>query len=178
MISSSRFRISPFVVYTAATVRSNDDHQSAGVDAIIHNFPTANGQFLARFEQVLLLTLANDPGHQAQSALRCILEYTTSMVYPHVSYIDFYTRFGDKFFPDEDTAISPNPAVQTSRTCVHSESISTWTHRCRTGIWVVVCVSTLVASTDSRLLAVDWRTIEFTDSWGWFSDWGSSGPAE
>ena len=112
VMSSNRFRVSPFIVYTAATARSNDDHLSAGVDAIIYNFPSANWQFLVRYEQALLSTLSNDPGHQVRISLRRILQYTTSLIYPNLSYVDLYTRFGDNFFPDEDTTISPDPRVQ------------------------------------------------------------------
>ena len=112
VIRSNHFRVSPFLAYTAATARSNDDHISAGVDAIFFNLPADNWQFLARYEHALLSTLANDPGHQARFAFRKVLQYTSSLIYPNASYIDFYTRFGDNFFPDEDTTVSPDPRVE------------------------------------------------------------------
>ncbi|MEQ9410840.1 MAG: M1 family aminopeptidase [Fuerstiella sp.] len=112
MISSNRYRISPFLAYTAATASRNDDHLSAGVDAVVFNWPTSNWQLLARYEYALLSTLANDPGHQARIAVRRILNYTTSLIYPNLSYVDIYTRFGDNFFPDEDNTISADPRVE------------------------------------------------------------------
>lgn len=113
LVASNKYRISPFLAYTAATAGRNDDHLSAGVDAIIYNAPAANWQLLGRYEYALLSTLANDPGHQARFALRKVLNYTTSLVYPNLSYVDVYTRFGDNFFPDENTSSSIDPrAVQ------------------------------------------------------------------
>ena len=111
-IASNRYRISPFIAYTAATASRNDDHLSAGVDAILYNVPSSNWQLMARYEYALLSTLANDPGHQARIALRRVINYTTSLIYPDLSYIDFYTRFGDNFFPDEDNTISNDPRVE------------------------------------------------------------------
>jgi hypothetical protein len=78
----------------------------------VYNFPSPNWELRARYEHALLSTLANDPGHQARISLRHILQYTTSFIYPHLSYVDFYTRMGDNFFPDRDTTVSPNPLVQ------------------------------------------------------------------
>jgi len=112
LTASNRYRISPFLAYTAATAGRNDDHFSAGVDAIIYNVPSANWQLLGRYEYALLSTLANDPGHQARFALRRVLNYTTSLVYPNLSYIDLYTRIGDNFFPDQDNTISDDPRVE------------------------------------------------------------------
>ncbi|MEZ6063454.1 MAG: M1 family aminopeptidase [Planctomycetaceae bacterium] len=112
LLHSNRYRISPFVSYTAATASNNDDHISAGVDAVFYNVPSSNWQLLARYEHALLSTLSNDPGHQARFALRRVLKYTTSLIYPNASYIDFYTRLGDNFFPDRNTAISADPRVQ------------------------------------------------------------------
>jgi hypothetical protein len=112
LIRSNQFRISPFLAYTAATARSNDDHLSAGIDAAFYDLPLDNWQLLARYEHALLSTLANDPGHQARFTLRRVLQYTSSLIYPNASYIDLYTRFGDNFFPDEDTTVSPDPRVQ------------------------------------------------------------------
>ena len=111
LTSSNRYRLSPFLAYTAATASRNDDHISAGIDFQVFNFPSANWQFLARYEHALLSTLANDPGHQARIALRRVLNYTTSLIYPNLSYIDFYTRFGDNFFPDEDNTVNPDPSI-------------------------------------------------------------------
>lgn len=111
-IASNRYRISPFVAYTAATATRNDDHLSVGIDAIFYNVPSSNWQLMARYEYALLSTLANDPGHQARIALRRVINYTTSLIYPDLSYIDFYTRFGDNFFPDEDNTISNDPRVE------------------------------------------------------------------
>ncbi|MEZ6128042.1 MAG: M1 family aminopeptidase [Planctomycetaceae bacterium] len=112
LIASSHYRISPFIAYTAATATRNDDHLSAGVDAIIYNLPAANWQMLGRYEYALLSTVANDPGHQARFALRKVNNYTTSFVYPNLSYVDFYARIGDNFFPDQDNTKSNNPDVQ------------------------------------------------------------------
>ena len=41
-ISSDRYRISPFIAYTAATASRNTDYLSAGIDAIVYNMPSAN----------------------------------------------------------------------------------------------------------------------------------------
>ena len=112
LISSNRYRISPFLSYTAATASRNTDHISAGVDAVFFNFPNSNWQLLARYEHALLSTVANDPGHQARIALRRVLNYTTSLIYPNLSYVDIYTRFGDNFFPDEDNTMSADPRVE------------------------------------------------------------------
>ena len=112
LASSNEFRVSPFIAYTAATARSNDDHISAGIDAVWYNLPTANWEVLARYEYGLLSTVANDPGHQARLTPRRVLQYTTSLIYPNLSYLDFYTRVGDNFFPDRDATISPDPRVQ------------------------------------------------------------------
>ncbi|MCA9083194.1 MAG: BamA/TamA family outer membrane protein [Planctomycetaceae bacterium] len=112
LVASNRYRISPFVAYTAATASRNDDHVSAGIDAIAYNLPSANWQLLARYEHALLSTLENDPGHQARFAVRRIINYTTSLIYPNLSYIDFYTRLGDNFFPDQDTTVSADPRIQ------------------------------------------------------------------
>ncbi len=111
-ISSDRYRISPFIAYTAATASRNTDYLSAGIDAIVYNMPSANWQLLGRYEYALLSTVANDPGHQARIAVRRVLNYSTSMIYPNLSYIDLYTRFGDNFFPDEDNTISANPNIE------------------------------------------------------------------
>ena len=112
LISSNRYRVSPFLAYTAATASRNDDHISAGVDAVIYNVPSSNWQLLGRYEYALFSTLANDPGHQARFALRRVINYTTSLIYPDLSYVDFYTRFGDNFFPDEDNTRSTDPRVE------------------------------------------------------------------
>lgn len=112
LVASNKYRISPFLAYTAATAGRNDDHLSVGVDAIIYNAPAANWQILGRYEYALLSTLANDPGHQARFALRKVLNYTTSLVYPNLSYFDIYTRFGDNFFPDENGDASADPRVE------------------------------------------------------------------
>lgn len=112
LLSSNRFRIAPFVSYTAATASRNDDHISAGVDAIFYNVPSANWQLLARYEHALLSTVANDPGHQAKISLRRVLQYTTSLIYPNLSYVDVYTRFGDNFFPDQDNTMSLDPRIE------------------------------------------------------------------
>lgn len=112
LISSNKYRISPFLAYTAATASRNDDHISAGVDAVIYNAPASNWQVLGRYEYALLSTLANDPGHQTRFALRRVINYTTSLIYPDLSYIDFYTRFGDNFFPDEDNTPSNDPRIE------------------------------------------------------------------
>ena len=112
LISSNKYRVSPFLAYTAATASRNDDHISAGIDAIIYNVPSSNWQLLGRYEYALFSTLANDPGHQARFALRRVINYTTSLIYPDLSYIDFYTRFGDNFFPDEDNTRSTDPRVE------------------------------------------------------------------
>ena len=112
VISSNKYRISPFLAYTAATASRNDDHVSAGIDAVVYNVPSSNWQLLGRYEYALFSTLANDPGHQARFALRRIINYTTSLIYPDLSYIDFYTRFGDNFFPNEDNTHSSDPRVE------------------------------------------------------------------
>ena len=112
LMSTNRYRISPFIAYTAATAARNDDHLSAGVDAQFFNSPSSNWQLLARYEYALLSTLANDPGHQARIAMRRILNYSTSLIYPALSYVDVYTRFGDNFFPDEDNSISMDPTIE------------------------------------------------------------------
>jgi len=112
LVSANRFRISPFVNYQATTASNNDDHISAGAQAILYNFPSANWELRARYEHALLSTLANDPGHQTKIALRRVFQYTKSLVYPNLSYVDFYTRAGDNFFPDRDTTPPVNPAVQ------------------------------------------------------------------
>lgn len=112
LISSNRYRISPFLAYTAATASRNDDHISAGIDAAFFNWPSSNWQFLARYEYALLSTLASDPGHQARFAFRRVLNYSTSMIYPNLSYIDIYTRIGDNFFPNEDNTINADPRVE------------------------------------------------------------------
>ncbi|MEZ6122747.1 MAG: M1 family aminopeptidase [Planctomycetaceae bacterium] len=112
LIDADDYRISPFIAYTAATATRNDDHLSAGVDGIIYNVPNANWQLMGRYEYALLSTLANDPGHQARFALRRVINYTTSLMYPHLSYVDLYTRIGDNFFPDQDDAQNPDPAIQ------------------------------------------------------------------
>ena len=111
-MSANRLRIVPFVAYTASTARNNDDHISADVDTILYNVPSSNWQLLARYEHALLSTLANDPGHQARISLCRVLQYTTSLIYPNLSYFDIYTRMGDNFFPDRDTTVSPNPLVE------------------------------------------------------------------
>lgn len=112
LVAGNRYRVSPFLAYTAATASRNDDHLSAGIDAIVYNAPAANWQLLARYEYALLSTLANDPGHQARFAVRRIINYTTSLVYPNLSYVDLYARFGDNFFPDEDNTPSLDPRVE------------------------------------------------------------------
>ena len=112
MVASNRYRIAPFLAYTAATSTRNNDRLSAGIDAVIYNVPAANWQLLARYEYALLSTVANDPGHQARFALRKVINYTTSLIYPDLSYIELYTRFGDNFFPDEDNTPSLDPRVE------------------------------------------------------------------
>ena len=110
--SSNRYRISPFLAYTAATASRNADYLSAGIDAIVYNMPSANWQLMGRYEYGLLSNVAHDPGHQARIALRRVLNYSTSLIYPNLSYIDLYTRFGDNFFPNGDSTISANPLVE------------------------------------------------------------------
>lgn len=111
LIASNRFRVSPFIAYTAATATRNDDHFSAGIDAVLYNAPAPNWQLLARYEYALFSTLENNPGHQARFAARKVLTYTTSLTYPNLSYIDIYARFGDNFFPDQDKRPVIDPAI-------------------------------------------------------------------
>ena len=111
-ISANRFRISPFIGYSTATSTRNAGYFSAGVDAVFLNFPNPNWQLVARYEQALLTTLDNDPGQQGRIALRRVLNYTSSLVYPDLSYIDFYARAGDNFFPDEDSTVNPDPRIE------------------------------------------------------------------
>ena len=111
-ISSNRFRISPFISYTAATATRNNDRFSAGVDAVFYNFPNPNWQLIARYEQALLTNLENDPGQQGRIALRRIINYTSSLIYPDLAYVDVYARFGDNFFPDEDNTNNPDPRIE------------------------------------------------------------------
>ena len=108
VIASNRFRVSPFVGYIAGT---GNDYLSGGIDAVFPNFPSPNWQLGARYEYAFLTTLQNDPGEQTRIYLRRILNYTTSLIYPNLSYIDLYTRFGDNFFPDEDS-MPADPRVQ------------------------------------------------------------------
>lgn len=112
VVSGNRYRISPFLAYTAATAAKNADYLSAGVDAAFLNWPAPNWELRARYEYALLSTVANDPGQQARIALRRILSYTTSVIYPNLSYVDLYTRFGDNFFPDTDATNNFDPRVQ------------------------------------------------------------------
>ncbi len=111
VLSGARYRISPFLSYTSATSGRNADYLSAGIEGTVFNFPSPNWQLRATYEAALLSTVANDPGQQAKFALRRVLSYTTSVIYPDLSYIDFYTRFGDNFFPDNDGNV-PAPGVQ------------------------------------------------------------------
>lgn len=112
MLSGNRYRISPFLAYTAATAARNADYISAGIDAAILNWPSPNWELRGRYEHALLSTVANDPGHQARIALRRVLTYTTSVIYPNLSYVDLYTRFGDNFFPDTDETNNVDPRVE------------------------------------------------------------------
>jgi len=109
LISSNEYRVSPFLGYTA---NSNNDYLSAGIDAIFYNVPAPNWELGVRYEKALLTNLENDPGDQARIYVRKVLQYTTSLIYPNLSYFDIYTRFGDNFFPDRTTMRSSDPRVQ------------------------------------------------------------------
>jgi hypothetical protein len=112
VLGDNNFRISPFLAYDFET---GQQHLAAGVDAIVYNFPSANWQLGARYEHALITNLQNDPGSQTRIYLRKVLAYTTSMIYPNNSYLDFYFRSGDNFFPDEDRTLNRatnGPAVQ------------------------------------------------------------------
>ncbi len=115
LASAGRYTISPFIAWTAATATNNDDHLSAGIDAVVYGIPSERWELRARYEHALLSTLANDPGHQARFALRRIFQYTTSLMYPNLSYLELYTRMGDNFFPDRDTTIPASPLIQDYR---------------------------------------------------------------
>ena len=109
LVSSNNYRISPFLGYTR---NANNDYLSGGIDAVFYNVPAPNWELGARYEQALLTNVENDPGDQGRIYLRKVLQYTTSLIYPNLSYFDIYTRFGDNFFPDRTTARSPDPRVQ------------------------------------------------------------------
>ena len=104
VLGDNNFRVSPFLAYSFET---GNEHLSAGIDSAIYNLPAPNWQLGARYEYALLTNQQNDPGTQTQIYLRKVLAYTTSMIYPNLSYFDFYFRAGDHFFPDQDTV---NPA--------------------------------------------------------------------
>jgi hypothetical protein len=112
LIRGNDYRISPFLAYT---FEPNYEHFSAGVDAIFYNVPAPNWQIGARYEHALFTNLDNDPGSQTRLYLRKVLAYTTSLVYPNLSYFDFYFRGGDNFFPDEDTTTPTDPRVEDYR---------------------------------------------------------------
>ncbi|MHC4878987.1 MAG: M1 family metallopeptidase [Planctomycetota bacterium] len=112
LIEANNFRVTPFLAYTPD---ANRDHVAAGVEAIFYNTPAPNWEFGARYEKSLLTTLHNDPGDQAKIFARKILAYTTSLIYDDLSYIEFYSRIGDNFFPDEDTSPPSSPLVDDYR---------------------------------------------------------------
>lgn len=105
-IASNVLRVSPFLAYTTET---NHENLSAGIESIFYNAPWPNWQIGLRYEHSLFTNINNDPGDQAKLYARKILAYTTSLIRPDLSYIDFYTRIGDNFFPDTD-ASAPAPA--------------------------------------------------------------------
>ena len=108
LIASNQFRVSPFLAYTAET---NRERLSAGVDAVFYNMPWPNWQVGMRYEHALLTNIQNMPGNQAKLYARKVLAYTTSLIRPDLSYIDFYTRIGDNFFPDADISTPPPPGI-------------------------------------------------------------------
>ena len=111
-IASNEFRVSPFLAYTTQT---NQENLSAGVEAVFYNAPWPNWQAGMRYEHSLLTNINNTPGDQAKLYVRKILAYTTSLIRPDLSYIDFYARIGDNFFPDADTSGPAPPGVEDYR---------------------------------------------------------------
>ncbi len=108
LIEANNYRVTPFVAYSAD---SNRDHLAAGVEAIFFNLPAPNWNLGARYEYSLLTTLSNTPGSQAKIFARKILAYTTSLIYDNLSYVEFYSRFGDNFFPDQDRSPTMTPGA-------------------------------------------------------------------
>ena len=111
-IYSNVFRVSPFLAYTTET---NQENLSAGVESVFYNAPWPNWQVGLRYEHSLLTNINNNPGDQAKLYVRKILAYTTSLIRPDLSYIDFYARIGDNFFPDADTSGPAAPGVEDYR---------------------------------------------------------------
>ncbi len=108
LIASNVFRVSPFLAYTTET---NQENLAAGIESVFYNAPWPNWQLGLRYEHSVLTNINNTPGDQAKLYVRKILAYTTSLIRPDLSYIDFYTRIGDNFFPDADTSGPSAPGV-------------------------------------------------------------------
>lgn len=102
-----QYRVSPFIAFTPEPM---DNQLTAGVDAVYYNVPLPNVELGARYERTLSSELYDDPGNQGKLYARKNLIYTTSFIYPNLSYVEGYFRFGDNFFPDEDLR-PPPPGV-------------------------------------------------------------------
>ena len=110
LIANNKFRVSPFTAYT-----TEDDQLSVGVDSRFFNVPLPNWSLGARYEHTLATGLYDDPTDQGWLYLRWDQVYTTSFIYPNLAYLDFYFRFGDNFFPDEDYRPPATPGVEDYR---------------------------------------------------------------
>lgn len=112
LMSVNRYRISPFLSFTP---EDNNNHLTAGVEAIVHQVPWKQWDLGVRYEHSLASNLFDDPQDQGRVFLRWNRAPATSFIYPNPSTIEFYFRFGDNFFPDEDIRPPINPAVEDYR---------------------------------------------------------------
>ncbi len=112
IVSIHEYRVSPFLAYTPG---NNENHLTAGVDTIVYNLPAPNWSLGAVYEHSLASDLIDDPEDQGRIYLRWDQVYTTSLLYPNLKYWEFYTRFGDNFYPFEATHPSQDPEIENYR---------------------------------------------------------------
>lgn len=97
--SLHRYRFSPYLAFTPGPA---ENHLVAGVDSIMYNVPVPNVSLGAQYEHSLASDLFDDPDDQGKLFARWNRAYTTSFIYPNLSFVEAYFRFGDNFFPLED----------------------------------------------------------------------------
>jgi hypothetical protein len=94
LLQGTRYRVSPFLAY-----QQRRGTVSLGLDSEFFNALAPNVSVGARYERTLSTSIDDLPEDQGRVFVRWYQAYTSSMIYPHLAYLEGYFRFGDNFFP-------------------------------------------------------------------------------
>ncbi len=109
-VDGDRWRVSPFVAYQAFR-----QLWTGGVDGEWFNAVVPNVSVGLRYERTLETNLYDFPLNQGKAFVRWYQAYTASVMYPHLSYLEGYFRFGDNFFPANEGIRRPPPGAEDYR---------------------------------------------------------------